>query len=120
MRHYIKTWFLIDFLQAIPFFTLFIYNIFSLEFDLDSRFQIVTLLKVLKLYKMFYYNNNIYHLGEIMSANEIIDNFGGFILIFLIIIIILNINSCLFIFIGNNSYTGWITKINMQDENFLM
>ena len=120
MRHYIKTWFVVDFLQAIPFYTLFIYNIFSFKFDLDNRFQIIILLKILKLFKMFYYNNNINHLGEIISSNEIIDNFGGFILIVTIIIIILNINACLFIFIGNNSYSGWITKINMQDESFLM
>ena len=32
MRHYLKRWFIIDFLQAIPFFTLIIYNIFSVNF----------------------------------------------------------------------------------------
>ena len=30
LKHYLKTWFIIDFLQAIPFFSLFIYNIFAI------------------------------------------------------------------------------------------
>ena len=120
MRHYLKTWFAIDFLQAIPFFSLFIYDLFSFKFDFDFRFQIILLLKVLKLYKMLYYNNNISHLGEIISSNEIIDNYGGFLLIIFIILIILNLNSCLFIFIGNNPNPGWIVKMNMQNESFLI
>ena len=120
MRHYFKTWFLIDFLQAIPFFSLIIYNIFSFKYNIDYKLEIILLLKIIKLYKLFYYNTTISHFSEIISSNEIMDNYGGFILIIFIILIILNITSCLFIFIGKNSYPGWIIKINIQDETYLI
>ena len=120
MRHYLKTWFVIDFLQAIPFFTFIIYNIFSFKFNLDYKLEIILLLKVIKLYKLFYYNYTISHISEIITSNELIDNYGGFILVIFIILIILNITSCLFIFIGKNSYPGWIIKINIQDENYIV
>ena len=118
IRHYIKTWFLIDFLQAIPFFTLFVFNIFSVKFNFDCRFEIFLYLKIIKLYKMFYYNINIANIGELLSSKEIVDKYGGPTPTAFIMIVILNMTSCLFIFLGNNSYPGWIVKINMQDEYY--
>ena len=119
MIHYLKTWFIIDFLQSIPFFSLIIYNIFSVKFTLDYKFEILLLIKVIKLFKLFYYNTTITNISESISSNEIIDNYGGIVLTIFIILIILNIASCLFIFIGKNSYPSWIIKINMQDDIYL-
>ena len=69
---------------------------------------------------MFYYNNNITHFYEILSSNEIIDNYGSFLINGFLMILILNMTSCLFIFLGNNSYPSWITKLNIQDEKFFI
>ena len=118
MRHYLKTWFVIDFLQAIPFFTIIVYNIFSLDFNLDYKFQILLLLKIIKLFKMLYYNMTISEFGVILSSIEILDDYSSFILSTFIIFVILNMTSCLFIFLGNNSHPSWILKLNMQDENY--
>ena len=118
MRHYLKRWFIIDFLQAIPFFTLIIYNIFSINFNYNNKIQVLLLLKIIKLFKMLYFNNTISDFGEILSSIEIIDNYSSFILSAFIMFIILNMTTCLFIFLGNNSYPNWIIKINMQNENY--
>jgi hyperpolarization activated cyclic nucleotide-gated potassium channel 2 len=67
---------------------------------------------------MLYFNNTISDFGEILSSIEIIDNYSSFILSAFIMFIILNMTTCLFIFLGNNSYPNWIIKINMQNENY--
>ena len=120
MMHYFKTLFIIDFLQSIPIFSLIIFNIFSIKFTLDYKLEILLLLKVIKLFKLFYYNTTIANFSEIISASELIDNYGGIVLIIFIILILLNITTCLFIFIGRNSYPGWLIKINIQDEIYVV
>ena len=121
LKHYLKNWFFIDFLQAIPLFSLFIFNIFSINsFNFDNKLPIILLLKMIKLYKMIYHNHTITNFSEIISSNEIVDNYGGFILSIFIILLILNMTSCLFIFLGNKAYPGWILKINIQDEKYII
>ena len=76
MRNYLKRWFIIDFLQSIPFFTLIIYNIFSVNFNYNNKIQVLLLLKIIKSFKMLYFNNTISDFGEILSSIEIIDNYS--------------------------------------------
>ena len=116
--HYFKTWFVADFLQAIPFYTIFMFNIFSFNLFLNNKFPIILLLKIIKTYKMFYYNSTMKYLSEILSSIELADNYGSFILIVFIMVIILNMVTCVFIFLGNISIFGWLIKISIQDEDY--
>jgi len=131
--HYIKTWFVIDFIQAIPYFLLitfldhikngnnnnylnkFIYS----SHNIDEKLYLLFLIKLIKVYKMLNYNSTIAHLSDIFSQNEFFDDYGGFIITIVLTLCILNLAACLFIFLGKNSYQGWIIQLNIQDESYL-
>jgi len=131
--HYLKGWFFFDFIQCIPFLTLFKsfekvcfknnYELCSFEGSeynkISPTLYFMILVKIVKVYKIFNENNSISELGEFITRNEIIDNYGSFILSMFFSICTLNLCSCLFIFIGKNSYPGWIMKINVHDEPYI-
>jgi len=131
--HYIQTWFIIDFIQAIPYFLLITFlehikkgniNNYLNKFTysshkVDAKFYLLFLIKLIKVYKMFNYNSTIAYLSEIFSKNEFYDDYGGFIITILLTLCILHLATCLFIFLGMNSYPGWIIKLNIQDESYL-
>ena len=131
--HYLKGWFLFDFIQCIPFLTLFkffervcIKNKYKLcsfegsEYNkISPTLYLVIFVKIIKVYKIFNENNSISEIGEFITHNEIIDNYGSFILSIFFSLFTLNLCSCLFIFIGKNSYPGWIMKINIHNEPYI-
>ena len=126
--HYLKTWFLFDFIQAIPFYSILKYiERKTIASSLDSSsskginpfLYILILMKIIKLYKMVKESNAITSLIEILSKNEFFDNYGYFIFSIFFSLCFLNLCACLFIFIGNNSYPGWMVIINIQDESYI-
>ena len=129
--HYLKTWFLFDLIQAIPFFSIIkflenhIYNDDKFTIPLlgyhtiNPRIYIILFFKIIKLYKMFNGNSTISYFGGILSRNEMLDDHGGIILTFFITLFVLNLTTCLFIFLGINVYPGWILKLNIQDKSYL-
>ena len=68
---------------------------------------------------MFKNNTTISYISQILSKNEIIDNHGNVIFMIFIFLCFLNMNACLFIFLGLNSYPNWIIKLNIGDEPYL-
>ena len=123
-KHYIQTWFLIDFIQIIPFFSIFLLleNLNSKNnenYKINPLLYILLLIKIIKLYKMFNDNSTIDHYTEIFTQKELIDVHGGIIINILLTLFFLNLTACLFIFIGFNSYPNWIIGLNIQDESFL-
>ena len=123
--HYLKTWFIWDLIQAVPYFSILLF----LENDLNKNYNsnnqinpllyILLMIKVIKLYKMLNDNSTISSISEILSKNETIDDYGDMIITFLLIIFILHLTTCLFIFLGFNSYPNWVFKLNIQDESFI-
>ena len=82
--HYLKTWFFIDLVQSIPFFTFFKYMDFKIsqKYDLNlyenhnnSFKYLLILVKIIKLYKLVQENSTISIIGEILAQNETIDNY---------------------------------------------
>ena len=129
--HYLKTWFILDFIQAIPYFSIiaflekyisdnnqFNYNFYGYH-NINPRIYIILLVKIIKLYKMFYNNSTLSYIYEILSKNEFFDDHGEFIIMFLVTLIVLNMTTCLFIFLGINSHPSWIIKLNNQDKSYL-
>ena len=129
--HYLKTWFLFDFIQAIPFYTLFKYmerecinyGICNLEgyslIKVDPLLYLIILVKILKLYKMIKENDTLLSFAEFISKNEFIDNYGDFLFYIFYSLCFLNLCSCLYIFIGRNSFPGWIIKIQIINESYI-
>ena len=120
--HYFKTWFLIDLIQAFPYFSFFQ----LLEKKQSNKYlhinpllYILLMLKIIKLYKMVNDNSTITYLTEILSKNETIDNHGSIIVTIIFFLFFLNLTVCIFIFLGLNSYPSWIIKLNIQDEPYL-
>ena len=129
--HYLRTWFLFDLFQALPLYTLFKFierecinhNACSLEgyslTSVTSRAYLLILIKILKVYKMLKHNDTLSSFQEIISKNEFIDNYGYIIFSIFYSLCFLNLCSCLYIFIGKNTFPGWILKIQMRDEPYI-
>ena len=116
--HYIKTWFIIDLIEAIPYFSLI--QFYKCKFiTIESLLYIILFIKLIKLYKMFNDNSTIFFLSEFFSKSEFIDNNGSAIITISLFIFCLNFSACLFIFLANNSYPNWILKLNIQDKSYL-
>ena len=131
--HYLSSWFFIDFIQCIPFFTLFKYmdklhmknqnKLVSLqgnEYNKVNRLlYLVIMVKIIKLYKMLHENITLFNIGETISRIELIDNYGNFLFSLFYSLTTINLCACIFIFIGSNSYPGWLVKISIQDEEYI-
>ena len=129
--HYLKTWFLFDFIQAFPFYTLFKFierdyinfNISSLEGyslnRINPRLYLLILIKIVKVYKMLKQNNTLSSIGEFLSKIEFIDNYRYILFSIFYSLCFLNICSCLYIFIGRNTFPGWIMKIHLKDVSYI-
>ena len=117
ITHYLKSWFLIDLIQAFPYFSLFHFleNHYNYE---NPKLYILLMIKAIKLYRIHEDNNTISYLYELGSRNEIIDDNINTIELIFIFLSFLNISTCLYIFLGINSYQSWIIKLNMQDEPY--
>ena len=131
--HYLRSWFIFDFIQCIPIYSLFKYlenscikdngspcSFEEYEYNrLNPFLYLIILVKIIKLYKMLNENTTLLSFGEILSKNEMLDNYGNFIFSIFFSICALNLCSCLFIFLGQNSYPGWIMRINIHDESYI-
>ena len=131
--HYLSSWFFIDFIQSIPFFTLFkymdklhlknqnkFYNSQVNEYNKVNRLlYLIIMVKIIKLYKMLHENITMFKIGEIISKIEIIDDYGYLLFSLFYSITSINLCACIFIFIGTNSHPGWLIKINIQDEPYI-
>ena len=120
-KHYIQTWFLCDFIQAIPYFSIFLFlgKNTNKNNELNVMYYILLMIKIIKAYKMINYNSTITYISEILTKNETLDVHGGMVISTLLTIFVLNLTACLFIFIGFNSYPNWIFKLNIQDNSYI-
>jgi len=129
--HYVKTWFVLDFIQAIPYYSIikFIennivrHNHSNLKLNgynlINPKLYILLLIKIIKVYKLFNDNSTIDYFSRNLSQNEILDDHGGIVITVFITIFILNLTACLFIFLGINTYSSWIIHLNIHDESYL-
>ena len=129
--HYLQTWLLFDLIQAIPYYTIFAflekrciyYNLCLSEGynynHINPILYLIILIKIFKAYKMLKENNAISSFGEILSENEFIDNYNYIFFSIFYSLCFLNLSSSLFIYLGRNSYPGWIMKINIYDESYI-
>ena len=126
--HYLKTDFLFDFLEAIPFYSysnfIFIKNIkvkYCFHNDMAYSLIILKILTSLKIFKIFKVKNkqknvtlncffNLF--SENYSLEKRIDNFISFSFCFLAFHFFI----CLNIFISKHTYPNWINNMQIQDK----
>ena len=113
--HYIKGWFIIDFLSAIPFNTINIYFPFKnikkdkLRFIKDnSLLELLILLRLLKLFKVFMNNAFINKINKLIEGFDALVKWSRVYISLFIGIASIHVLSCIFIFLGTLQFPNWI------------
>ena len=125
IAHYICSWFLLDFLTAVPYSSIInVYLLFHRKshsmFSNDSS-NLIHLLKLIKILKLFKISVNNYVINEIMQR-MLQSVFGKKILIYitlLVFVLIIHVLSCVFIFLGYNNYPNWIVAQSMEPSEYM-
>ena len=132
--HYLKKYFFLDVLSAIPFFTISYYycNFYKEKPDgevclyngVDLKFNFFKMFlgfKMIKLKKVMdkKQNRGINYFHEVISENYTLEKTMKMILFVIMIGIGFNFFICYHIYIGLQSYPNWILKTNNQDSSFI-
>ena len=127
--NYLKRWFFIDFIEAIPFYTIFnlrkkdfyINKIYNKQYNSGIYIFSCSLLhlKILKILKIFSENRTLKKIAKILNKNDFFYNWSGIFFYVFFTLSSLNFCSLYFIFLGKNIYPGWIVENKIQNNSFL-
>ena len=133
--HFINNWFIIDLISSIPFYSIFMFleknenykdyshqiNIFSkYGVTIDKIHYLLFLIKSIKIFKCFSDDNRaLSGLSNSLFKNSVIEEKSDIFFIIFILLFTINFGTCLFIFIGRNSYPSWINAIKMENKSFI-
>ena len=133
--HFFNNWFFIDLISSIPFYSIFMFleknenykdyshqiNIFSkYGAKIDKIHYLLFLIKSIKIFKCFSDDNRaLSGLINLLFKNSVIEEKSDIFFIIFILLFTINFGTCLFIFIGRNSYPSWINTIHMENESFI-
>jgi len=133
--HFINNWFFIDLLSSIPFYSIFMFleknenykdyshqiNLFSIYgVTINKLHYLLFLIKSLKIFKCFSDDNRaLSSLINLLFKNSVIEEKSDIFFIIFILLFTINFGTCLFIFIGRNSYPSWINTIKIENESFI-
>ena len=128
---YINSWFLIDLLCIIPFFSLLkLYHKEAYNYGLkkvcryycqsENLIYLLTYIKMLKIFKLLSRNQNkfISYIESRLSNINFFDDWGNVIIAIFLSLIFLHVTICVHILIGRNSYPNWIIKNNISENEF--
>lgn len=132
--HYINNWFLFDFITAIPFYSIFFYlenkegfkdniNIKYLHtyygIKIEKIHYLLLMNKLIKIFKCFSESNRaMMKVEHFLFKYNVMEEKSGIIVFIFILLASSNLGTCLFIFIGRNSYPSWLNTIKINDESF--
>ena len=136
--NYIKNWFLLDIFAAIPFSSIFFFeehnklntiyyknNLEKLHYfthfgvKLDKMHYLLFMNKLLKIFKCFSDNNRALNkLVHILFKYNIIEEKIGIFVVIFVLLVSIHFGTCIFIFIGRNSYPSWINTIRIENKSF--
>ena len=124
--HYIKSWFLIDLISSIPFYTIF--NSYEPECtgffnkyysnQMHNLHYLFLCTKLFKLLKVFKNNRGYKKICRILKNHLIFQDKGALIIQIYMIILILHVGACIYIFIARNSFPNWISNTKMETNEF--
>ena len=122
--HYIKGWFILDFLSAIPFNSFFIF--FPLKnFKKDklryikdnSLNELLILIRLLKLFKVFMKNEFVNLINNLIEGIDALVKWSRVYLSLFIGIASIHVLSCIFIFLGTLQFPNWIYQNEYELSN---
>jgi len=132
--HYINNWFLFDFISAIPFYSIFFYleykekegfknNIKFLNayygIKIDKIHYLLLMNKLIKIFKCFSDSNRaMMRVEHFLFKYNVMEEKSGIIFFIFILLASCNLGTCLFIFIGRNSFPSWLNTTKINDESF--
>jgi len=125
--NYLKGWFFIDFLEAIPLYTIFnlnerkcdgniIHNLYIGDF-VNYHYSLL-IVKILKIFKVFTYNKAYDKTIDFLNRSDFFNNWNGVFFTLLVTLSLTHFCSCFLVFLGRNIYPGWIMVRKIQDESF--
>ena len=121
-KNYLQSWFLIDFISAIPLQTFLMLfndkNEKALNFNDNNFYYIFILLRLLKIFKVISKNSIFYYIYNKLSEFIHYNTYGRLFISIFTFFISLHIVACIFIFIGKNDYPNWIIYFNHNHDNF--
>ena len=126
-EHYLKTWFFVDFISAIPVQSLLIffdkkcYNPEFLNHPIYTKnyVYLFILLRLMKIFKVVSNNKFVFIFTNEFSKFNYFNNYGRLSIGIFIFCISLHIVACVFLFIGKNDYPNWIGHFEHTNKNFL-
>ncbi len=115
-KKYLKGWFILDLLQAIPLktiFTLFDRKCKNQEYLTNPLYNdefhyLLLCIRQLKIFKVFYKNKFLTFLSNYLNEFEYFSDYLTVYISILTFLIAIHIVSNIFIFIGRNDYPNWI------------
>ena len=125
-KNYLKTWFFIDLISAIPFqtfFTIFINkckNEGLLQNPLYGKnfYYLLILFRLFKIFHVIIDNKFKEKLTNELSKYTLFNKYGNFLIHLIAVSLSLHIVACIFIFIGKNDYPNWIVHFNYNNKSF--
>ena len=137
--HYIKKWFLLDFISAFPFYIIFalkesecigenIYydsklnnsgkHSFNYNTNPYNMHYLLMLIKAIKTLKTFKKNIAVDKIGEILYDHEYFNQWIEIYLYAFFFFAFLNFCSCFYIFLGRNTLDSWIFRDGKEISSF--
>ena len=138
--HYLKTWFLLDFICCIPIFTLIkvnqpkcigtnIYKDFNLNnngkhsiyynTNINNLHYLLMFIKIIKIFKSFRQNLAASKIKEIIFKIDFFFDWGNVFIYIFLFFAFLNLGACIFIFIGRNTFNNWIIISGLEMNSFI-
>ena len=125
--NYLTGWFFMDLCEAIPFYTI-INSIASnchanMNYHLsysgeNSLYYSLLIFKILKVFKVFTNNRALTRIVHFFNKNDFFYNWKSVFFTLLVALISIHFCSCYFIFLGKNTYPGWIVLSDLQTSEF--
>ncbi len=124
-KNYLKTWFFIDLLSAIPIKTIIIlynkdcyHSDFSTPLYNGNYYYLFLLLRLLKTFQVISKNQFLIVLENVLAQFESFNSYGRLLITLIIFFISLHIVACILIFLGQNEYPNWIINFGHNDKTF--
>ena len=126
IKNYLKTWFLIDLISAIPFQTFL--TIFNNKCKNEAFLQkplygnhyyyLLILYRLFKIFHVITKNKFKEKISNEISQFTLFHSYGNFLIHLFAFFLSLHIVACVFIFIGKNDYPNWIVNFNYNNKSF--
>ena len=125
--NYLTGWFFFDLCEAIPFYIILYFLSNKSHENMDyylsysgnnSLYYSFLIFKILKVFKVFTNNRALNRIVQFFNRNDFFYNWKGVFYTLLVTLSSLHFCSCYFIFLGKNTYPGWIVLSNLQESNF--